>query len=205
MVTSNGKLTDETFHPTTNRESCRVTVCLVGFAAVFLCSIHWRGASKSAGATRAELCSRASGSAAGDRELTVLYTASQLGLSHRQWQAWQSDPQPVSSQFHLGPSASLLQKRIAYRPPLVRINGTKKKKKINDNKGRPSIAKRPLGRIGYTLYTLIKRLVSRFWRYCLAWIRTIFKGKCGLGLYLQAAFKCISNVGVLRHWQINLK
>lgn len=39
MITSKRKLTDETFQPIINYESCRVIICLVGLAAVFLYSI----------------------------------------------------------------------------------------------------------------------------------------------------------------------
>lgn len=39
MITSKRKLTNKTFHPIINYESCRVIICLVGLAAVFLYSI----------------------------------------------------------------------------------------------------------------------------------------------------------------------
>lgn len=43
VITSKRKVTDETVHPTINYESCRVIICLVELAAVFLYSISLKG------------------------------------------------------------------------------------------------------------------------------------------------------------------
>lgn len=52
MITSQRKLTHETFPPTTNSESCRVIICLVGLAAVFLYSISLKGSEQEHGSSK---------------------------------------------------------------------------------------------------------------------------------------------------------
>lgn len=78
VITSKRKLTCEIFHPTTNDESCQVMICPVGLAAVFLYSISLKGREQEHRSNKAKICCRASVSTAGDRALTILYTASRL-------------------------------------------------------------------------------------------------------------------------------
>lgn len=65
-------------------KSCRVIICLVKLAAVFLYSISPRGREqehrRDTGEIKAKICPRAPVSTAGDRALTSLYTASGLGI-----------------------------------------------------------------------------------------------------------------------------
>lgn len=146
MMTSKRKLTDETFHPSINHGSCRVIICLMGFADVFFYSpFHWKGASENTGAIKAKTCPRASVSTAGDRALAIRYTASQLRHSAGsvKLQAMQSDhepaPVPFTSPWPGSPSAS---KTLSHRPNSC-LAWMGQKELHDTTGGRPRTAKGP--------------------------------------------------------------